>query len=64
MPISLLTWQLVVECSVAWDYWESQPCYSANHQLVNIKAISASHEAMRLVLVYKTVLNYESVMFL
>ena len=34
------------ECSVAQDYLESQPSYSADNQLVNTEAISASHEAM------------------
>ena len=45
MPTTLFTWELIVKCSVVWDYLESQPRYSADYQLVNIKAISASHEA-------------------
>ena len=45
MPITLFTWELIVECSVVWDYLESQPRYSADYQLVAIKAISASHKA-------------------
>ena len=51
MPITLFTWEPVVECSVAWDYLESQPCCSADYQLVNTEAISASHEAMHVVMV-------------
>ena len=34
MPTTLFTWDLVVEYSVAQDYLESQPCYSADYQLV------------------------------
>ena len=34
-----------MECSVAWDYLESEPCYTADYQLINIEAISASHKA-------------------
>ena len=37
--------------SVAQDYLESQPHYSADYQLVITEAISASHEAMRVVMV-------------
>ena len=37
--------ELIVEYSVASDCLESQPRYSADYQLVNIEAISASHEA-------------------
>ena len=47
MPTTLFTWELIVECSVAPDYLESQPRYSADYQLVNIKAISASHKAQQ-----------------
>ena len=45
MPTTLLSWEPIVECSEAWYYLESQPRYSADYQLVNIEAISASHEA-------------------
>ena len=45
MPATLFSWESIVECSVAWYYLESQPRYSADYQLVNIEAISASHEA-------------------
>ena len=45
MPTTLFSWELIVECSVGWDYLESQPCYNSDYELVNIKAISASHEA-------------------
>ena len=45
MPTALFTWERIVECSVAPHYLESQLRYSADYQLVNIKAISASHEA-------------------
>ena len=41
MPTTLFS----VEGSEARDYLESQPCYSADYQLVNIETISASHEA-------------------
>ena len=51
MPTTLFTWESVVECSVAQDYLESQPCYSADNQLVNIEAILASHKAMSVVMV-------------
>ena len=51
MPTTLFTWERpVVECSVAQDYLESQPRYSADYQLVNTEAISASHEATRVVM--------------
>ena len=40
-----------MECSVAQDYLESQPHYSGDYQLVSIEAISASHEAMHVVMV-------------
>ena len=43
MCTTLFIWEPVVECSVARDYLESQPCYSADYQLDNTKAISASH---------------------
>ena len=45
MPTTLFSWEPIVECFVAWDYLESQPCYSVDNQPVNIEAISASHEA-------------------
>ena len=45
MPTTLFSWEPIVECSVARYYLESQPRYSADYQLVNIEAISASHEA-------------------
>ena len=45
MPTTSFSWELTVEYSVAWDYLESQPRYSADYQLVNIEAILASHEA-------------------
>ena len=51
MPTTLLTWKLVVECSVVQDYLESQPRFSADYQLVNTEAISANYEAMRVVMV-------------
>ena len=51
MPTTLYTWEPVVECSVAQDYLESQLCYSADYQLVNTEAISASHETMRVVMI-------------
>ena len=35
----------------AWDYLEGQPHYSADYQLIDIEAISASHEAMCVVMV-------------
>ena len=50
MPTTLFTWEPVAECSVAQDYLESQLCYSVDYQLVNTEAISASHEAMRVVM--------------
>ena len=51
MPTTLFTWKPVVECSVVQDYLESQPCYSADYQLVNTEAISANYEAMGVVMV-------------
>ena len=45
MPTTLFTWEPIVEWYVAQDYLESQPRYSVDYQLVNIKAISVSHEA-------------------
>ena len=45
MPTTLFTWEPIVECSVVRDYLQSQPHYSADYQLINIEAISASHEA-------------------
>ena len=50
MPTTLFT-EPVVECSVAQDYLESLLCYSTDYQLVNTEAISASHEAMYVVMV-------------
>ena len=47
----MFTWEPVVESSVALGYLESQPHYSADYQLVNTEAISASHEAMHMVMV-------------
>ena len=46
MPTNPITWEPVVECSVAQDYLESQLWDSADYQLVNTEAISTSHEAM------------------
>ena len=51
MPTTLFTSEPVVECSVAQDYLESQLCYSADYQLVNTEAISASHKATCVVMV-------------
>ena len=42
---------LIVKYSVAQDYLESQLHYSADYQLINTEAISASHEAMYMVMV-------------
>ena len=53
MLTTLFTWEPVVECSVAQDYLESQPCCSADYQLVNTEIISASHEAICMVMVIK-----------
>ena len=44
MPTTLFTWEPVVECSVAQDY-------CVDYQLFNTEAISASHKAMRVVMV-------------
>ena len=44
MP-TMFSWEPIVECSVKM---ESQPRYSADYQLVNIEAISASHEAQHM----------------
>ena len=44
MPTTLFTWEPIVEFSVALDYLDSQLHYSTDYQLVNIEAISASHE--------------------
>ena len=41
----MFSWESIVECSVARYYLESKPHYSVDYQLVNIEAISASHEA-------------------
>ena len=46
MPTTLFTWEPVVECSMAQDYLESQLWDSADYQLVNTEAISASHQVM------------------
>ena len=51
MPTTLFTWEPVVESSVAQDYFESQPCYNADYQVITIEAISASHDAMLVVMV-------------
>ena len=51
MPTTLFTWEPVVKCSVARDYLESQPRYSASYQVVNTKSILPSHEAIRAVMV-------------
>ena len=51
MPTILFIWELVVECFVAQDYLESQPRNSADYQFVNTEAISASHEAIHVVMV-------------
>ena len=40
-----------MECSVVQDFLESQPRYSEDYQHVNNEAISASHEAIRMVMV-------------
>ena len=45
MPTILFSWEPIVEGSETQYYLESHPRYSADYQLVNIKAISASHEA-------------------
>ena len=49
--LTLFTWEPVVECSVAWDYLENQPQYSAHYQLINMEAISATHKAIHVVMV-------------
>ena len=48
-----VTWEPVVECSVAWDYWylESQPHYSTDYLFDNIEVNSGSHKAMCMVVV-------------
>ena len=51
MPTTLFTWEPIVEYSVAQDYLDSQRHYRADYQLVNTETISASHEAMRMVMV-------------
>ena len=51
MPTTLFTWELVVECFVAQDYLENQLHDSADYQLVNTEAISASHKAKHVVMV-------------
>ena len=51
MPTTLFTWEPVVECFVAQDYLESQWSDSADYQLVNNEAISASDEAMCMVII-------------
>ena len=51
MPTTLFTWELVLECSVAYGYLESQLCDSTDDQLINTEAISASHKVMRVVMV-------------
>ena len=47
MP-TMFSWEPIVECSVKMNYLESQPRYSADYQLVNIEAISSSHEAQHM----------------
>ena len=50
MPTTFFTWELVVECSVAVQYYlESQPRYTANYYFINIEAILASHKGIRMV---------------
>ena len=44
MPTTLFSWEPIVKGSVARYHLESQPRYSADYQLVNIEAISGSHE--------------------
>ena len=51
MPTSLLTWELVVECSVAQGLYEGPATLCADYQVINIKAISVSHKAMHMVMV-------------
>ena len=51
MPTTLFTSEPVLECSVAQGYLESRPQDSADYQLVNTEAISASHKAMLMVMV-------------
>ena len=45
MPTTLFLWEPIVEGSEVRYYLDSLPRYSADYQLVNIEAISASHEA-------------------
>ena len=48
MPTTLFTWELIVECSVAAQYYsESQPRYTADYEVINIETISVSHKATR-----------------
>ena len=42
-----------MKCSVAQDYLESQPLHRVDYQLVDTEAISASYEAMHVVMVSK-----------
>ena len=52
MPTTFFTWELVVECSVAVQYYlKSQPHYTANYYFINIKAILASHEGIHMVMI-------------
>ena len=51
MPNTWFSWEPVVECFVEWEYLESQLRYSADYQIINTEAISASHEAMYMVMV-------------
>ena len=59
MPTTSFTWEPIVECSVLRDYFESQPHYSADYQLVNIKAISAIHEARHVCGYGKLIISYK-----
>ena len=58
MPTTLFTQEPVNwfwNVFVTQDYLKSQPRYSADYQLVNIKAISATHKAMHMVMVHKLI---------
>ena len=64
MPTALLIWEPVVECSVVWNYLESQLNYSADYQVINVEAISVSHKAMCVVIVSstcKTIFNFYNI---
>ena len=47
----MFSWELIVEGSEARYYLESQPCYSADYQLVNVEAIPRSPAARGLCIV-------------